>query len=624
MDHGVGAALLFAAVGLMGASVAAAQTAPVAAKKVVRTQDDLPRFTYPLTGTASELLLADEATFNAWAAKVGADIDRVLAEYDIQDRATLRSLLGTQSQIALLAGRDDAALAALDKVRANEDKPDAKLMSGVRVRAMLAAARQAGATSGPAYEQAFAKLYAEALTPLPWAVVGNRVKEQKASAQIVTRDLAIGQAQAQLDPAAAKAHALSNELAWALIGLRATVARAVPLNPAAAQVLTKVVAANDVKKPDIWADRDVTFTEADKLTPVTVAIWDSGTDLSLFPGRVYTDPKPKAPAFAHGVAFDLKSRPTTGELFPLSPEQQATYPSVQGDLKGLSDLQLSIDTPEAAAVRQKFTSLKPDQVPAFLETLGLFGNYVHGTHVAGIAARGNPAIRLAVSRLTFDWKNVPEAPSEELSRAGAASYQASVDWFRAHGVRVVNMSWGGTPAAYEDALEKNGMGKDAEERKAIARHLFGIEKAGLEAAIRSAPDILFVAAAGNADSDSGFDETIPGGLDLPNLLVVGAVDQAGDEASFTSYGNTVRAHANGYQVESYFPGGASVRESGTSMASPNTVNLAAKLLALDPKLTPAQLSDLIVRGGSRSDDGRRNLIDPKKSVALLKGQTAAR
>lgn len=622
-DMSVSVALLLAAVAAMGITTASAQ-APVAAKKVVRTQDDLPRFTYPVAGTASELLLSDDATFNAWAAKVGADIERLLAEYDIQDRATLRALLGTQSQISLLAGRDDAALAALDKVRANEDKPDAKLMSGVRVRAMLAAAKQAGATSGAAYEQAFAKLYAEALAPLPWAVVGNRVKEQKANAQIVTRDLAIGQAQAQLDPAAAKAHALSNELAWALIGLRATMIRAVPLNPAAAQVLTKVVAANDVKKPDIWADREVTFTDADTLTPVTVAIWDSGTDLSLFPGRVYVDPSPKAPAFAHGVAFDLKSQPTGGELMPLSAEQQATYPSVQGDLKGLSDLQLSIDSPEAAAIRQKITSLKPDQVPVFLETLGLFGNYVHGTHVAGIAARGNPAIRLAVSRLTFDWKNVPDAPSEEVTRASAASYQASVDWFKAHGVRVVNMSWGGTPAAYEDALEKNGLGKDAEERKAIARRLFGIEKAGLEAAIRSAPDILFVAAAGNADSDSGFEETIPGGLDLPNLLVVGAVDQAGDEASFTSYGSTVRAHANGYQVESYFPGGATVRESGTSMASPNTVNLAAKLLALDPKLTPAQLSDLIVRGGSKSDDGRRNLIDPKTSVALLKGQTAAR
>ena len=39
-----------------------------------------------------------------------------------------------------------------------------------------------------------------------------------------------------------------------------------------------------------------------------------------------------------------------------------------------------------------------------------------------------------------------------------------------------------------------------------------------------------MAAAGNSNSDSSFNETIPASLKLPNLLVVGAVDKAGDEA----------------------------------------------------------------------------------------------
>ena len=53
------------------------------------------------------------------------------------------------------------------------------------------------------------------------------------------------------------------------------------------------------------------------------------------------------------------------------------------------------------------------------------------------------------------------------------------------------------------------------------------------------------------------------------------------------------------------------------MASPNVVNLAAKLFALDPSLTPAQVIDLIKRGATASEDGRRHLIDEKRSVALL-------
>jgi subtilisin family serine protease len=616
-------AFLLAGCACLALPPASAATAQVAAtKKVVRSQDDLPRFTYPVPDSATALLTADDATFGAFAAKVEADVDGVLAGYQIDDRATSRGLLSTKAQLQMLRGDDAGALKTLDQLAALEDKPDAKLLSGIRSRAMIAAATEAKAKSGAAYEAAYGKAYAAMLAPLPWAVVGNRVKESKASAQIITRDLVLGQAQANLDPTVAKTHQLSNELAWMLINLRFGLTRTVPVKAATVAVLTKDVAAKNVEKPDIWAAREVALTAADRPTPVNVAIWDSGSDLSLFAGRVYTDPKPSAQTDPHGIAFDLQSMPTHGYLYPLTPEQQALYPAMRNDLKAFSDLQLSIESPEADALKAKIAGLKPDQVPAFFEQLNFFGNYIHGTHVAGITARGNPAIRLAVARITFDWKNVPDKPTEELARRAAAASQAYVDWFKRNHIRVVNMSWGGSPAGYEDALEKNGVGKDAAERKVIAKKLFGIERDGLRAALSSAPDILFVCAAGNADSDSGFEEVIPAGLALPNMLVVGAVDQAGDEASFTSYGKTVLAHANGYQVESVFPGGTLVRESGTSMASPNAANLAAKLIALDPSLTPAQVIDLIVKGGTRSEDGRRNNIDPKKSVALLKARHA--
>jgi subtilisin family serine protease len=297
-------------------------------------------------------------------------------------------------------------------------------------------------------------------------------------------------------------------------------------------------------------------------------------------------------------------------LMPLTPAQDKRYPGMRDNLKGLSDLQLSIDSPEADNLKKQLASMTPTQASAFFEELSLYGNYSHGTHVTGIAARGNPAIRLAYSRITFDYRHVPEAPTEALSRAAVASQMATVAWFREHGVRVVNMSWGGNPAGFEDALEKNGIGKDATDRKQIARKLYTIEHDGLYEAMKSAPDVLFICAAGNADANSSFDESIPASLKLPNLLTVGAVDQAGDEASFTSYGDTVRVDANGYQVESTLPGGALVRFSGTSMASPNATNLAAKLLALDPKLTPQQVIKLMIAGSTPSEDGRRHNLNP--------------
>jgi hypothetical protein len=608
--------------GVLAASLAliatlAIPSAALAQKKVVKTEDDLPRFNYPITGTATALLQSDDATFNAFAAKVKTDVDSMLNDYDIQDHATLRGLLNVRLALQLLAGDDKASITTLDQIRDLEDKPDAKLLSGLRTRAMIEARTTTGQSSGAAYDQAFAKAYAASLDPLPWAIVGNRVKEAKSSAEIMSPNLILGGVQAGIEPALAKTHSLSNDLAWGLISDRVALKQILPLKAPALAVLTKYVADHNVEKPDIWEAREVTLTAAEKLTPVNVAIWDSGSDLALFHGRDYTVPSLAPGGDPHDIAFDLKGFPTHGYLLPLDDKQKAEFPSMVAELKGFSDLQLSIDSPEATALKQKLSGMKADDVPAFLEDLEFYSIYSHGTHVAGIAARGNPAIRLAVGRITFDWHNVPLAPSEELSRRAAEDSKAYVEWFRANHIRVVNMSWGGGPQDDEEALEKNGMGKDAADRKAIAAKLFAIERQGLYDAIQSAPDILFICAAGNADSNSGFNQMIPSSFKLPNLLTVGAVDQAGDEASFTSYGDTVLVDADGYQVESTLPGGYKVRFSGTSMASPNTVNLAAKLLALDPRLTPEQVIHLIVAGASASEDGRRHNIDEKRSVELL-------
>jgi len=613
-----GLALFTLAAATILTSPTAKSFAQSSAKKVVKTQDDLPRFNYPIAGTATALLTSDDATFNVFAAKVQADVDSVLSDYEIQDRATLRRLLSVRLQLQLLAGNEDkAALETAARIRDLEDKPDARLLSGLQTRAMIEAHAATGQTSGPAYEQAFATDYAASLKPLPWAIVGNRIKEAKSSAEIITPALILGSVQAAIEPALAKSHQLSNDLAWGLIGDRLLLQDILPLKAETVAVLTQEVAANNVEKPDIWEARESTLTAASKLTPVKVAIWDSGSDLSLFPGRVYSDPHPAPGGDPNDLAFDLKGFPTHGYLLPLDAPQQEQYPGMRDELKGFSDLQLSIDSTEATALKQKLASMSAAQIPAFIEQLEFFSIYSHGTHVAGIAARGNPAIRLAVGRITFDWHNIPLAPSEELSRRTAADDQAYVDWFRSNHIRVVNMSWGGGPEDYETALEKNGIGKDAAERKAIATKLFTIERNGLYHAIQSAPGILFICAAGNADSNSSFNEMIPSSFKLPNLLTVGAVDQAGDEASFTSYGDTVLVDADGYQVESVLPGGYKVRFSGTSMASPNTVNLAAKLIALDPELTPVQTIHLIVAGATTSKDGRRHNIDEKQSVDLL-------
>jgi subtilisin family serine protease len=257
------------------------------------------------------------------------------------------------------------------------------------------------------------------------------------------------------------------------------------------------------------------------------------------------------------------------------------------------------------------------------EQLKVTGHYIHGTHVAGILVRGNPAARVVVARFNDQLPDLPFAPTTEWAHQMDSAFQQMSDYFRTRNVRVVNMSWGDDVQEFEAWLSKTGGGSDPAERKRKAEELYRIWHDAVENAIKNTPNTLFVAAAGNSDSNAGFLGDVPASFHLPNLLVVGAVNQAGEETSFTSYGDTVAVDADGYEVESYVPGGARLKLSGTSMASPNVANLAAKLFALDPTLTPAQAIELIKNGATTSEDGRRHLIDEKRSVAMLENRQAS-
>lgn len=612
----------FALALLIAAALPAAAQTPV--KKPVSSAADVPSFTYPIDVAPSALVQADDATFDAFAAQVQRNVESVFANYDIQDHATLRALLLQELELESLSGTQDAAaLATAERMRALEDKPDAKLLSGLTTRAMVAARAQTGATSGAAYLAAFRRAYAAALAPLPYAVVGPLLGQTKATYDVFTPAMVVGQLAGSIDPAALKSHVVDDAAAAQIINARYYLKVVIPNAPAASAAIAAYVAQHAVKRPDIWAARNVSLPAGEPLTPVRIAIWDSGSDVTLFPHQLYTDPHPNG-FDPHGLAFDLDGFRTHGTLFPLTPQQRAVYPSMLKLLQGFNDMQLSIDSPAARAARARLVSIKQADVPEFFQTVTLLTDYMHGTHVTGIALRGNPAARLVVARITYDYRWIPAAPTETNTRREARDDQTIVDYFKAHHVRVVNMSWTGTPAVIASALEKNNVGRDAADRKAIAARLFAIDRAGLYAAIKNAPGILFVCSAGNTDSNSGFEETMPASFDLPNLLVVGAVDQAGDETSFTSYGTTVRVDADGYEVASTIPGGGTLRMSGTSQATPAVTNLAGKLLALDPALTPQQTIALIRAGATTSADGRRHNIDPKRSVQLLRARLAAR
>ena len=591
--------------------------AQTSGKKKVAKEADLPRFTYSVKGSASELVQADDATFNAFASKVRTDLESIFRDYDITDKATLRSLLHAKLALQCLAGEYQAALGTIDSLRAEEEKPAAKLTTGVIDRAILAAAIETKSATGPAFEGAFTEHARDSIAPLPWDVVQDTIKQMYAGTRVYSESRAIGYIKGDFDPAVKKSGALDNQQAWQLIDIRNDLHFFIPLEPALGEVLKQYIAAHNVIKPDIWAAREVTLSKDQQLSPVLVAIWDSGIDVSLFPNQLFTDSNP-TPSGPHGLAFDDRGNPSTTWLYPLTPEQQKAYPDFRDEIKGIQDLENGVDSPEADNISKKFKTLSPDQLHQVYELEKVIGFYIHGTHCAGIAVRGNPAARLVVARFNDQLPDLPFPPTEEWVRRLGADFQQISKYFKTRNVRVVNMSWSDDTAEFETWLSKTGGGADPVERKKHAEALYAIWRSAIESAIKNSPNTLFVAAAGNSDSNAGFSEDVPASLHLPNLITVGAVNQAGDETSFTSYGETVLVDADGYEVESYVPGGARLKLSGTSMATPNVVNLAAKLFALDASLTPAQVIELIRQGATTSEDGRRHLIDENRSVALLK------
>ena len=579
---------------------------------------DLPRFTYKIDGSVEDVI-RDDAKFRRFAADVRRDAESVLSGYQIDDRATLRQIEGELTQLDYLDGNLDSALKRAARVRELQEKPADKLMSGLQLRAMVGAQHKVGNRTSDAYRAETGRLIDADLAQMPYDVVQNEVKEAKASAEIASEALTLGYARTVVQPTVDKAGSLSSDLAPILVSARYRLTASLPLKATLIETYSRYLAAHKVDKPDIWAARDVQLAPGKALATVNVAVWDGGLDTALFADRIVKDANQPAV-----IAFDRYAKPAAGALQPIPAELQNRIPQMKSRLKGFSDLQSNIDSPEASEVKQYLSSLKPEEYKPAFEELGLAGNWMHGTHVAGITMAGNPYARLVTGRIEFDWHMLPDpCPTRELAERDARNQQAYVDFFKQHGVRVVNMSWGGSVKGIEEQLELCNIGSGPDERKKIARDYFEIQKDALTKAFASAPAILFVTAAGNSNEDASFVEDIPAGIALPNLLTVGAVDKAGDEASFTSYGPTVVVHANGYQVESVIPGGDKLAESGTSMASPQVANLAAKILAVNPKLKPEEVIRLIRGTAEKTADGRRTLVNPKKAVQAAEAKSAA-
>jgi subtilisin family serine protease len=220
---------------------------------------------------------------------------------------------------------------------------------------------------------------------------------------------------------------------------------------------------------------------------------------------------------------------------------------------------------------------------------------IHGTHVLGLlGAVGDNGLGI----VGIGWK--PRLLPLKCSSAAhpnavsTASALRAIDYALLKGAKVINLSWGAH--ANSKAL-----------RSAIAD---------------ARGDALFVAAAGNDASDNDVTPHYPSGFnDLSNLISVGATGRDDSIAAFSNFGqNRVDIAAPGVAMLSTIPRCTKepdlesdyIELDGTSMATPLVSGAAVLVLDGDPRLTPAQVKEIILHTADRIPglvgkiaDGRR-------------------
>lgn len=191
----------------------------------------------------------------------------------------------------------------------------------------------------------------------------------------------------------------------------------------------------------------------------------------------------------------------------------------------------------------------------------------HGTHCAGII--GSHANN-GIGTVGVNW-NVSIMPIRFLNASGAGSSDAAIKailYAANNGAHISSNSWGG----------------------------FGSSDAMNEAiAFANSKGSLFVAAAGNESNDNDWQSVYPASYNQPNIISVGAIDNAGEPTWFTNWGKQkVHVSAPGMKIKStYLLDGYKVL-SGTSMATPYVAGIAALLKSHEPNLTHLEIRERIL------------------------------
>lgn len=272
--------------------------------------------------------------------------------------------------------------------------------------------------------------------------------------------------------------------------------------------------------------------------------------------------------------------------------------------------------------------------PEFISELGTFGNFVHGSHVAGIAAQDSTEAKIMPLKLIPTKAPKPFAAIEQngmirgaererneatkkklvlmalefLAKQQSQVFAPISAYTKNQGAKVANCSFGTSTTAAKGLLGpllKLVFKRDMTEAELneYAGHFVGaILKNTSESFVAGSKGTLFVMAAGNDGTDNDVLPTSPANIKAENTITVAATNGLSKLASFSNYGaKMVDVAAPGVAIRSTIPGNEHLLLSGTSQAAPFVANIAGQILDMNPKLTPAEVRQILMATSDKKD-----------------------
>ena len=266
---------------------------------------------------------------------------------------------------------------------------------------------------------------------------------------------------------------------------------------------------------------------------------------------------------------------------------------------------------ELAFIQENLIDLPIPERNARIAELNFYGQYAHGTHVAGVIVKTDPEAEIAnfkffpsaaspvrAQNKSF-WENIQSTIFGVLAKLTNQSFQLVGGYIAEKDIQVANMSLG-IPmerlAAGALAIQGNSDPTEEELAEQSQEIFVEFEKQALEW-MKKAGDTLFIAASGNSGLNNDLIPAYPASVDHPNMISVGASVGYESLPEYSNYGMSVDVVAPGTSVLSSAPGPGmdfEIEMTGTSMAAPFVAGVASGILSRNQRLSPAQVKRILL------------------------------